>query len=333
MKAIVFESAGTPAKIMETEKPKPEKGEVRIKLIASSLNRRDYWIKKGIYQGSNFPCIIGSDGAGIVEEAGSGADPNLINKEVIINPALNWGNNPDFHGKNFKILGLPDQGTFAEYICVPAGNIWDKPTNLTFEQASSLPLAGLTAYRALFTRGGLKGRERILITGIGGGVSMYLLKFALASKAKVWVTSSSEKKIKKATQLGAEDGVLYTDANWDKMLLEKNPEGFELIVDSAAGENFGRFPSLLKIGGRIVNFGGTAGKIPEMTAAKIFYKQASILGTTMGSPEDFANMVEFVQKHKIQPEIDKIFPFEDTEIAFKHMENQEQFGKIVIKIS
>lgn len=333
MKAIVFENTETPAGIKEIDKPKPGKGEVLVKLVAGSLNRRDLWIKKGIYQGSNFPCTIGSDGAGIIERVANGVDNQLKGKEVIINPALRWGANPKYHGDDFHILGLPSQGTFAEYICVPAENIWDKPQNLTFEQASALPLAGLTAYRALFTRGGLVSGENVLITGIGGGVSMFLLKFALAAGARVFVTSSSEKKIKKAMQLGATAGALYTDENWDKSILEPTGGGFELIIDSAAGKNFGLFPSLLKTGGRIVNFGGTAGKIPEMTAAKLFWKQASVLGTTMGSPEDFNNMIQFVQKHVIQPEIDKIFPFEDAELAFKHMENQEQFGKIVLKIS
>ncbi|TVQ07693.1 MAG: alcohol dehydrogenase [Bacteroidetes bacterium] len=333
MKAIVFENSETIARIKEIDKPEPGKGEVLVKLVAGSLNRRDYWIKKGIYQGSNFPCTVGSDGAGIVEKTGTGVDKNLLNKEVIINPALNWGKNPDYHGKDFQILGLPRQGTFAEYVCVPAENLWDKPQNLSFEQASALPLAGLTAYRALFKRGGLTKGENVLITGIGGGVSMFLLKFALSAGAKVFVTSSSEKKIKKAIQSGATEGVLYTEDNWNKNLLTHAKEGFELIIDSAAGKNFGLFPSMLKVGGRIVNFGGTAGNIPEMTAAKLFWKQASVLGTTMGSPEDFANMIHFVQKHKIQPEIDKIFPFEDAELAFKHMESQEQFGKIVLKIA
>lgn len=331
MKAIVFENTETPAGIKEIDKPKPGKGEVLVKLVAGSLNRRDYWIKKGIYQGSIFPCTVGSDGAGIIEKVGHGVDSHLKDKEVIINPALHWGANPGYHGDNFQILGLPRQGTFAEYVCVPAENIWNKPPHLSFEQASALPLAGLTAYRALFTRGGLKKDENVLITGVGGGVSMFLMKFALAAGARVFVTSSSEKKIKKAIQLGATDGALYTEDNWDKTILTASG-GFELIIDSAAGKNFGLFPSLLKTGGKIVNFGGTAGKIPEMTAAKLFWKQASVLGTTMGSPEDFNNMIQFVQKHKIQPEIDKIFPFEDAELAFKHMENQEQFGKIVLKI-
>ncbi len=333
MKAIVFKNPEEACQIEKSDKPVPKKGEVLIKVISASLNRRDYWIKKGIYQGSKFPCIVGSDGSGKVEAVGSKAHHDLLTREVIINPALNWGTHSEYHSKEFHILGLPGQGTFAEYVCVPAENVWAKPPELSFEQASALPLAGLTAYRALFTRGKLKEGDQVLITGAGGGVAMFLLKFALAAKAIVYVSSSSEKKIKKAIQLGASGGVLYTNEHWDKQLLDHSPDGFNLIIDSAAGENFALLPSLLKIGGKIVNFGGTAGKIPALTAAKIFWKQASILGTTMGSPMDFENMIKFVQKHKISPEIDKIFPLEDAELAFKHMESQEQFGKIVIKIS
>jgi zinc-binding alcohol dehydrogenase/oxidoreductase len=332
MKAILFDSPGSACKLIETEKPVPGQGEILVRILAASLNRRDYWIKKGIYQNSKFPLIGGSDGAGIIESVGEIAFESLLGKEIIINPGLNWGDNPLFHGPDFEILGLPRQGTFAEYICVPAESVWPKPTGWTFEKAASLPLAGLTAYRALFTRGQLKKGEKVFITGIGGGVAVFALKFALAMGAEVFVSSSSEKKIKRAIQLGASGGVNYKDPDWDIKLQEMSQTGFNLIIDSAAGDNFNLLPSLLQIGGRIVIFGGTAGKINDLTAAKIFWKQASILGTTMGSPVDFENMLKLVNEYQIDTEIDKILPMEDTEIAFKQMENHEQFGKLVIRI-
>lgn len=333
MKAVVFERAGQPSIIKEMSKPVPDSGEVVVKIHAASLNRRDLWIKDGIYQGSTFPCVIGSDGAGIIDMVGEGVETTNIGMEVIINPALRWGENPKYHGKDFHILGLPTQGTLAEYVKVPFENIYKKPAWLSFEQASALPLAGLTAYRAMFTRGKLKKGENLLITGIGGGVAMFLLKFAITAGANVYVTSGSEKKLKKAIQLGAKSGVLYHETEWDIKLAEQCPDGFDIIIDSAAGENFPKLLSLIRIGGRIVNFGGTAGKIPELTAAKIFWKQASVYGTTMGSPKDFEDMLAFLERKKQQPEIDKIFPMEDIELAFKHMKNQEQFGKIVIRMS
>jgi zinc-binding alcohol dehydrogenase/oxidoreductase len=332
MKAIVFNKSGVACTVSQVNNPKPNKGQILVRVIAASLNRRDYWIKVGVYRDSTFPCIVGSDASGIIEAVGEGVDEKHIGQEIIINPGIGWGNNRDYHASSFNILGQPTQGTLAEFVCVPIENVWPKPTGWTFEKAAALPLAGLTAYRALFTRAKLQQNENVLITGIGGGVAMFLLKFAVAAGANVYVTSSSEKKIKRAIALGAKSGVLYNLKNWDKELLSKVEEGFDAIIDSAAGDNFAKFPSMLKIGGKIVTFGGTAGKIPELTAAQLFWKQASVLGTTMGSPWDFEEMLKYSEEHNIQPEIDKIFPMEDTEIAFKHMENQEQFGKLVIKI-
>lgn len=332
MRAIIISSPDH-LSIHEMPDPEPGAGEVRVKIFAAALNRRDHWIKKGIYRDSKFPVVPGSDGAGLVDKIGEGVNKEILNQEVIINPAIDWGNKQTHHSEKFQILGLPSQGTMAEYVCVPVENIIKKPSFYSYEKAAALPLAGLTAYRALFTRGEIKNHERVLITGAGGGVSMFMIKYAHAIGASVFVTSSSDKKIKKAIQIGATDGVLYTSGDWEKQLKEKQPEGFDLIVDGAGGESFDSYLSLLKSGGKIVIYGGTAGKFPEIVPAKIFWKHASVLGTTMGSPLDFENMMAFIHKHRIEPEIDKIFPIEDAELSFKHMENQEQFGKIVIKIS
>ncbi len=332
MKAVTFISPDAPCKTENVETPHPSDKEVLVEIKAAALNRRDHWIKKGIYKGAQFPCIPGSDGSGIVKEVGKEVDEKWLNQAIIINPGMNWGRNNDYHSEAFKILGLPDQGTFAQYVSVPAENIFPKPAEWTFEKAAALPLAGLTAYRALFTRGKLQSGEKVLVTGAGGGVSSFLIKFAVAAGADVYVTSSSEKKIKKAVHLGAKKGFFYTEINWDEELKTEVGE-FDLIIDSAAGEGFEKLLSLLRIGGRIVIYGGTAGKINDLVAAKIFWKQATILGSTMGSPEDFSKMLDFVTSQRIDPEIDKIFPMEDAELAFKHMENQDQFGKIVIKIA
>jgi zinc-binding alcohol dehydrogenase/oxidoreductase len=205
----------------------------------------------------------------------------------------------------------------------------------SFEKAAALPSWSFNSITGHYLHGDYSKKvNTVFLSGIRRwGSNLFMLKFAIAALVlNVYVSSSSEKKIKKAIQIGAIGGINYTRDNWEQEISEMVPDGFELIVDSAAGNNFSIFPGLLKIGGRIVIFGGTAGKIPELTPAKLFWKQASILGTTMGSSEDFSNMLNFVDKMNIEPEIDKIFPFEDVEIAFKYMENQEQFGKIVIKI-
>lgn len=333
MRAIILEGKNQPLVIKQISKPTPGKGEILIQVKYAGLNHRDLWIQKGKYHTTQYPCVLGSDASGIVCETGAEVDPGWLHKAVIINPALYWGDDDHHHGPNFQILGVPSQGTLAEYVCVPATNVHLIPEGWNFARAAALPLAALTAYRALFTRGQLKAGEKCLITGVGGGAANFLLKFALAAKAQVWVTSSRSEKLARAAELGAQTGSLYTKEDWAKKLQEKLPEGFDLIIDSAAGLNFKELPDLLKVGGRMVIFGGTAGLLPEIPAAKIFWKQASILGTTMGSPKDFQQMLALVEEYDIQPDIARIFPMEDAEAAVSYMASQQQFGKIVLEIS
>ncbi|MBW6498833.1 MAG: zinc-binding dehydrogenase [Bacteroidales bacterium] len=333
MKAIVLKELGGAFVLDDIAKPEPGEGEVLIRIAAAALNHRDLWIKQGKYFLKEYPCVLGSDGAGIVESVGAGVSEELTGNKVVINPALHWGPRRHGHGKDFQILGMPTQGTFAEYICVPAENVYPIPIGLSFEKAATLPLAGLTAYRAMFYRGGLKRGEKILITGIGGGVASFLLSFGVKTGALTYVSSSSQEKIQQAVSLGAMNGVLYTAENWTDLLLEMEPEGFDLVIDSAGGPEFLQLLKLLRTGGKIVNFGGTAGKIPEMVPAQLFWKQASILGTTMGSPIDFEQMLSFVTEYIVTPIVDRVFPMEEVQAAFDHMQNQSQFGKIVLRIA
>lgn len=333
MKAIVLKELNGAFILEDINKPTPREGEVQVRIAAAALNHRDLWIKQGKYFLKEYPSILGSDGAGIVESVGTGVSEELIGKRVVINPALHWGPRRHGHGKDFQILGMPTQGTFAEYVCVPAENVYPIPIGLSFEKAAALPLAGLTAYRAMFYRGGLKRGEKVLITGIGGGVASFLLSFGVRAGAVVYVTSSSQDKIQQAVSLGATNGVLYTTENWTEQLLEMEPEGFDLIIDSAGGPGFLQLINLLMTGGKIVNFGGTAGKIPEMIPAQLFWKQASILGTTMGSPIDFEQMLTFVTEFIVTPIVDRVFHMEEVQAAFDHMQNRSQFGKIVLRIA
>ncbi len=333
MKAIVLKELNGAFILEDINKPEPREGEVLVRIAAAALNHRDLWIKQGKYFLKEYPSVLGSDGAGIVESVGAGVSEELIGNKVVINPALRWGPRRQGHGKDFQILGMPTQGTFAEYVCVQAENAYPIPIGLNFEKAAALPLAGLTAYRAMFYRGSLKRGEKVLITGVGGGVASFLLSFGVRAEAMVYVTSSSQDKIKQAVLLGAINGVLYTDENWTEQLLEMEPDGFDLIIDSAGGPEFLQLINLLTTGGKIVNFGGTAGKIPELIPARLFWKQASILGTTMGSPTDFEQMLSFVTEFIVNPIIDRVFGMEEVQAAFDHMQNQSQFGKIVLRIA
>ncbi|GGH22624.1 zinc-binding dehydrogenase [Mucilaginibacter phyllosphaerae] len=329
MKAIVLESAENPIIVKEVAKPTPGPGEVLVQIKAAALNRRDWWITQGKYAGIKYPTILGADGAGIVTETGEGAG-DWLGKEVIINPSHNWGESPEFQGKDFKILGLPNDGTLADYVLVKAEYLYPKPAHLTFEQAAALPLAGLTAYRALFTKAQLKKGDKVLVVGVGAGTGSFTLQFAVAAGAQVFVTSGSGEKIEQAKQLGAAAGVNYKAQDWAEELKHLSSGGFDVVVDSALGPDFNKIPDLCRPGGRIVFFGGTAGNIPELNARPIFWKQLQILGTTMGTDEDFKAMLAFVDQYRIVPVIDEVFPLADAKKAFDKMGASKQFGKLVI---
>jgi zinc-binding alcohol dehydrogenase/oxidoreductase len=251
---------------------------------------------------------------------------------VIINPAFNWGSSPTHQSPtNFSILGLPEDGTFAEYVKVPLSSLVEKPSHLSFEEAAALPLAGVTAYRALFTRAQLQAGEKILITGIGGGVALFALQYAIAAGAKAYVTSGSQEKIDKAMQLGASGGVNYTNDNWGQALQEL-AGSFDVIADGAAGEGMDELMNLATPGGRLAFYGATRGNPSSLVARRIFWKQLTIVGSTMGSPEDFHAMVSFVCKHALRPVVDTIYSFSEAEAAFRRMDDARQFGKIVLKV-
>jgi zinc-binding alcohol dehydrogenase/oxidoreductase len=330
MKANVLETADKPLTWKEVDKPTLGTGEVLVQIKAAALNRRDYWITIGKYAGIKYPTILGSDGAGIVTEVNGKADEHWVGKEVIINPGYGWGDNPDFQSDSFKILGLPDDGTFAEYVKVQSQHIYPKPAHLTWEQAAALPLGGLTTYRALFTKGKIKKGNTVLITGVGGGTGTFALQFAIAAGCKVFVTSGSDEKIEAAQQLGALGGVNYKTADWAEKLQELSG-GFDVIIDSALGEGFAKLPDICNPGGRIVIFGGTAGNMPALNGRKIFWRQLQIMGTMMGNPDEFKAMLDFVSKHQIVPVVDEVLPLADAAKAVQKMEHSSQFGKIVLQ--
>jgi len=331
MRAIQI-SAVDRLEILPVPDPIPAAGEAIVAIRAAALNHRDVWIKTGEYAGLKWPCIPGSDGAGVVIAVGEGADPTWIGREVVINPSLDWGDNEHAQGGKFSILGLPRHGTLAEQVSVPVAQLSPKPAHLSWEEAAALPLAGLTAWRAVSSRGQLKGGERMLITGVGGGVAVFALQFAVPHGAEVWVTSSSTEKIARAVELGAKGGANYTTADWAKGLKEA-VGGFDLIVDSAGGQGFESLFELTTPGGRIVSYGATRGNPPVLPMRKIFWRQISLLGTTMGSPADWWAMTSYVTQYRLKPIVSEVLPFDRAGDAFDLMQRGGQFGKIVVRVA
>ncbi|HEY8932627.1 MAG TPA: zinc-binding dehydrogenase, partial [Rariglobus sp.] len=252
-------------------------------------------------------------------------------RDVIINPSFNWGARAAAQADEFTILGLPRDGTLTEAITVPAVQLAAKPAHLSWSEAAALPLAGLTAYRALFSRASLKPGEKVLISGIGGGVALFALQFAVAHDAQVYVTSGSDEKINRAIILGAAGGFNYTHPGWAKTAAHGHAGHlFDLIVDSAGGEGFESLIDLAAPGGRVVFYGATRGNPPVLPMRKVFWRQLSLLGTTMGNETDWAAMVDFVAKHGIKPVISDTFSLAQAREAFELMERGGQFGKIVV---
>ncbi|RXK54344.1 alcohol dehydrogenase [Oleiharenicola lentus] len=333
MQAAVLSAVKQPIVLQTLPDPAAGAGQAVVRLRAAALNHRDLWIKLGQYANIRLPLVPGSDGSGVVESVGTPADVAWIGREVIINPAINWGDDPRAQGPKFHFVGLPENGTFAEKLAVPVANLASKPAHLTWEQAAALPLAGMTAWRALFTRAQLRAGERVLITGIGGGAALFALQFAVAAGAQVWVTSSSAEKIARACALGAAGGEDYRAEGWGATLQAAAGGLFDVIVDSAGGDGFAQLIELTKPGGRIVFFGATRGNPSGLDLRRCFFRQINLLGTTMGSPADFAGMTAFVSQHRIVPVVDCVFPLAQTEEAFRHMEASAQFGKIVLAIA
>ena len=326
MRALVLEATDQPPVIREVPDPQPGEGEAVVRLTAAALNHRDLWIMQGKYPGIHHPIILGSDGCGIVERGPEA----WLGQSVVLCPSLDWGPNPRFQQLSYQILGLPRDGTFAEQVIIPVENLVKRPKHLSPTVAAALPLAHLTAWRALMSRAGLKTGERVLISGVGGGVALAALQLAVASGARVFVTSSDPQKIERAIAMGAEGGALYTDPDWVAQLQQACAGGFDVVIDSAGGEGFGGLLKMLAMGGRLAFYGGTRGRWPEILPQHLFYKQASIFGSTMGSPIEFAEMVEFIEIYQIEPVIDHTTSLDAGAAAFAYLATGAQFGKVVL---
>ncbi|KAK4130546.1 NAD(P)-binding protein [Trichocladium antarcticum] len=329
--------------------PTPGPGQLLVRLSAAALNHRDLFIRQALYPGISFTAPLLADGYGIVTALGhpASASPraqSLLRQPVLLTPSRGWDSDPagpEDLGRAFTVVGasrLSADGTAQEWIVVDEDEVVAAPAHLTAAEGAALPLVGVTGWRALVTKAGVRAGDNVLVTGIGGGVALQVLQFAVAMGVRVWVTSGDAGKIARAKGLGAEGGVCYKDRDWDRQLggmLPAERPYLDAVVDGAGGDVVGRTVKLLKPGGVISSYGMTVG--PRMDwLMQAALKQVELKGTTMGSKAEFRAMVDFVRAHKIRPVVSRVVKGLDNiagiEGLFDDMKAGRQFGKLVIQI-
>jgi zinc-binding alcohol dehydrogenase/oxidoreductase len=329
MKAVVLEQPGGPEQLVYRDyaTPTPGPGEAVVRLKAAALNHRDIWMRN---RPLGVPVILGSDGAGVVTALGAGVTNLRVGDEVLINPSLGWTNEAA-QPPGWSILGSPVDGTYAELIKLAAAQFYPKPAYMTWAEAAALPLSGLTAWRALVTRGNVQPGEIVLVLGAGGGTATVVIQQALALGARVWVTSSSDEKLRRAMELGAEVGINYRSDDWVAEVMRlTDGHGVPLVIDSVGQQTWPGSIKVAQPAGRVVSFGVTSGPSAEVEIRQVFSKQLSILGTMMGNAEEFAALLKFYSEHQLKPVIHTTLPLAQTAEAQRIMEREEQFGKIVL---
>jgi NADPH:quinone reductase-like Zn-dependent oxidoreductase len=328
VRAVRIHEDGGPEVLVLEEAPDPVAGpgEVLVRLRASALNHLDVWIRKGLPSVPK-PRILGADGAGIVEALGEGVTGFEPGERVVLNPGIEAG------GGRIHVIGEHGDGTNAELIAVPATNVHPVPEGLSFEEAAAFPLVFETAYRMLVTRAGLGEGEWVLTWGIGGGVSTAALAIAKALGANVLATSSSDVKLERARELGADATVNHATGDVKDAVQEATGgHGIDVVVEHVGEATWATSLQVAAPGGRIAVCGATSGPNPPAALHRIWWKQLSILGSTMGTGEDFAGAYELVASGRARPVVDSVLPLEEIRAAHERLEAGEQLGKIVLTI-
>ena len=318
MKAIRIHEDGGPDVLRYEDAPDPEPGpgEVLVRLRAASLNHLDLWIRKGLPSVPK-PRILGADGAGTRDDTG---------ERVVINPGIE-------HGERITVVGEHMDGTHAELVAIPETNVYPLPEELSFEEAAAFPLVFETAYRLLVTKAGLQEGEWVLLWGIGSGVATAGLAIAKAFGAHALVTSSSDEKLARARELGADATVNHATGDVRAAVEEATGgAGVDVVLEHVGEATWQTSLQAARAGGRIAVCGATTGPNPPAALHRIWWKQLTIYGSTMGSKEDFEGAYELVQSGRAKPVIDSVFPLAEAQAAHERLEAGEQFGKIVLRI-
>ena len=343
MRGFGFAEHGDYDRLGFVEIPEPEAGagEVRVRLRAAAFNRLDRFTLAGI-PGIPIerPHVLGSDGAGIVDRIGAGVDGVRPGESVLINPGI-WdgtceacraGN--EALCRNYRIVGEHTQGTATGYVVVPARNVHPLPERLTFAEGAAAPLVFQTAWRALKSVGGVAPGDRVAIVGAGGGVPTAAVQVAKALGARVAVASRSREKAERTRALGADDALTYDDANpLDRVLWQwSDKRGVDVVFDSVGAPTLARSVRALARGGRVVIIGATAGPVVELDVRTLFWRQASIRGSTMASAREFSEVLDRLRGGELHPVVDSVTPLERAPEAFRRFDAPDLFGKIVLEL-
>jgi NADPH:quinone reductase-like Zn-dependent oxidoreductase len=323
VKAIRIHEDGGPdvLRYEDAPDPVPDTGQVLVDLRAASLNHLDVWVRKGLPSVPK-PRILGADGAGIIV-SGDGFEPG---ERVVINPGLDRGDG------RITVVGEHMDGTHAERIALPAEQVYRIPDTLEFETAAAFPLVFETAYRMLVTKAGLQEGEWVLVWGIGSGVSTASLAIAKALGAHVIATSGSEAKLERARELGADAALNHDTDDVPGTVKELTSGGAHVVVDHVGEATWQRSLAAARADGRVCVCGATSGPNPPAQLHRIWWKQLTIYGSTMGARSDFEAVFELVTSGRAVPVIDHVFPLAEAAAAHERLEAGEQLGKIVLRI-
>jgi NADPH:quinone reductase-like Zn-dependent oxidoreductase len=328
VKAVrIHEDGGPDVLVLEdAPDPSPGPGEVLIRLRASALNHLDVWIRKGLPSVPK-PRILGADGAGVVEALGEGVTGFDPGQRVVINPGVEQSDG------SIHVVGEHGDGTNAELIAVPATNVYPIPDRLSFEEAAAFPLVFETAYRMLVTRAGLREGEWVLLWGIGSGVSTAGLAIARALGARTITTSSSDAKLARATELGADAVVNHATGDVKAAVREiTGGHGADVVIDHVGEATWRTSLDVAAREGRIAVCGATSGPNPPAALHRVWWKQLTILGSTMGTKTDFEGAYDLVASGRALPVVDEVVPLGEIQAAHARLEAGEQLGKIVLSI-
>jgi zinc-binding alcohol dehydrogenase/oxidoreductase len=317
VKAIRIHDDGGPEVLRyeDAPDPAPGPGDVLIELRAASLNHLDLWVRKGLPSVPK-PRILGADGAGIRTDTG---------ERVVINPGLE-------HGARITVVGEHMDGTHAELIAVPETNVYPIPESLSFEEAAAFPLVFETAWRMLVTKAALRPDEWVLIWGIGGGVATAALAIVKALGARAVVTSSSDEKLARARQLGADATVNHRNEDVAARVKQLTGGGVHVVVETVGADTWATSLSVALPAGRICVCGATSGPNPPASLHRMWWKQLTIYGSTMGTHEDFEAVLDLVVSGRAKPVIDSVFPLSEARAAHERLESGQQLGKVVLTI-